>query len=82
MVAGRVLGINPFDQPDVTGSEANTRRLLDAGLPEEPPLATIGAVELRAPGGLLDGVDSPSTTAWRWPSRRCWPRSRRGATSR
>jgi glucose-6-phosphate isomerase len=82
VVAGRVLGINPFDQPDVTGSEANTRRLLDAGLPEEPPLATIGAVELRAPGGLLDGVDSPSTTAWRWPSRRCWPRSRRGATSR
>jgi Phosphoglucose isomerase len=56
-VAGRVLGINPFDQPDVTESEENTQRLLDAGLPDEPPLATIGAVELRAPGGLLDGVD-------------------------
>ena len=32
-------------------------RLLDAGLPEEPALATIGAIELRAPAGLLDGVD-------------------------
>jgi glucose-6-phosphate isomerase len=56
-VAGRVLGINPFDQPDVTESKENTRRLLEAGLPEEPPLATIGAVELRAAGGLLEGVD-------------------------
>ena len=56
-VAGRVLGTNPFDQPDVVETEENTRRLLDAGLPVEPPVATIGAVELRAPGGLLDGVD-------------------------
>jgi glucose-6-phosphate isomerase len=56
-VAGRVLGTNPFDQPDVVETEENTRRLLDAGLPVEPPMATIGAVELRAPGGLLDGVD-------------------------
>ena len=56
-VAGRVLGLNPFDQPDVTESAENTRRLLDAGLPEEPALATIGAIELRAPAGLLDGVD-------------------------
>jgi hypothetical protein len=56
-VAGRVLGINPFDQPNVTESKENTQRLLDAGLPDEPPLATIGAVEVRASGGLLDDVD-------------------------
>jgi hypothetical protein len=41
----------------VTGSEEDTRRLPDAGPPDEPPLATIGAVELRAANGLLDGVD-------------------------
>jgi hypothetical protein len=56
-VAGRVLGTNPFDQPDVAESEENTQRLLDAGLPDEAPVATIGAVELSAPGRLLEGVD-------------------------
>ncbi|TFV59325.1 glucose-6-phosphate isomerase [Geodermatophilus sp. DF01-2] len=56
-VAGRVIGINPFDQPNVTESKENTQRLLDAGFADEPPLATIGAVELRAANGLLDGVD-------------------------
>ena len=56
-VAGRILGINPFDQPNVTESKENTSRILEAGLPDEPALATVGAVEVRAPGGLLDAVD-------------------------
>ncbi len=56
-VAGRVLGINPFDQPDVTGSTENTARILDAGLPDERPVTTLGAVALSASGGVLDGVD-------------------------
>jgi glucose-6-phosphate isomerase len=56
-VAGRVLGINPFDQPNVTESKDNTNRILADGPPDEPPLATIGAVELRSSGGLLEGVD-------------------------
>ena len=41
----------------MTESEEDTQRLRDAGPPDQPPLATIGAVELRAPGELLDGVD-------------------------
>jgi glucose-6-phosphate isomerase len=61
-VAGLVIGINPFDQPNVTESKENTQRILSEGLPDEPPLATIGAVEIRSPGGLLDGVDlTPDT---------------------
>jgi glucose-6-phosphate isomerase len=56
-VAGRVLGINPFDQPNVTESKENTARILDAGLPDEQPVATIGAVEVYGSGGVLDGVD-------------------------
>jgi glucose-6-phosphate isomerase len=56
-VAGRVLGINPFDQPNVTESKENTSAILDSGLPDEPPLATIGAIEVRSSGGVLDGVD-------------------------
>ncbi|MCV2488006.1 glucose-6-phosphate isomerase [Geodermatophilus sp. YIM 151500] len=56
-VAGRVLGTNPFDQPDVAASKENTERILAGGLPDERPLARVGAVELHAGNGLLDGVD-------------------------
>jgi glucose-6-phosphate isomerase len=62
-VAGRVLGINPFDQPNVTESKDNTNRILAEGLPDEPPAATIGAIEIRGSGGALDGVDLSSDDA-------------------
>ncbi|WP_041775788.1 glucose-6-phosphate isomerase [Blastococcus saxobsidens] len=56
-VAGRVLGINPFDQPNVTESKKNTRTILAVGLPDDEPVATIGAVEIRGSAELLTGVD-------------------------
>jgi glucose-6-phosphate isomerase len=59
-VAGRMLGINPFDQPNVTESKDNTNRILTDGLPDERPAATIGAIEIRASGGVLDRVDLSS----------------------
>jgi hypothetical protein len=59
-VAGRVLGINPFDQPNVTESKENTQRILSEGLPDERPAATIGAIEIYGSGGVLDGVDLSS----------------------
>ncbi|RZU32242.1 glucose-6-phosphate isomerase [Blastococcus saxobsidens] len=64
-VSGRVLGINPFDQPNVTESKENTQAILAAGLPDEQPLATVGAVEIRAAGALLDGVDLTATDGLR-----------------
>jgi glucose-6-phosphate isomerase len=42
--AGRLLRINPFDQPNVTESKDNTNRLLDSGLPTEDPSFVDGAV--------------------------------------
>ncbi|MDK3256377.1 glucose-6-phosphate isomerase [Blastococcus capsensis] len=59
-VAGRVLGINPFDQPNVTESKENTQAILAAGLPDEQPVATIGAVEIRGGAEVLKGVDLSS----------------------
>ncbi len=56
-VAGRILGINPFDQPNVTESKENTQRLLEGELPDELPSATIGAVQVSGYCGILDGVD-------------------------
>lgn len=45
-VAGRVIGINPFDQPNVTESKDNTNAILAQGLASEQPAAVDGAVEL------------------------------------
>lgn len=47
-VAGRLLGINPFDQPDVESAKAAARELLDEGAGSAtPPLFTDGDVEIR-----------------------------------
>ncbi|QWC84976.1 glucose-6-phosphate isomerase [Nocardioidaceae bacterium] len=51
-VAGRVIGINPFDQPDVESAKAAARSMLDGGdgTGSEPD-AVDGDIELRTPGG-------------------------------
>ncbi|NYG08394.1 glucose-6-phosphate isomerase [Phycicoccus badiiscoriae] len=50
--AGRLLGINPFDQPDVESAKKAARALLDKGVGDSgAPAATDGAVEIRALGG-------------------------------
>ena len=51
-VAGRLLGINPFDQPDVESAKAAARQLLEAGITAgADPAFTDGPVEVRALGG-------------------------------
>jgi hypothetical protein len=66
-VAGVVLGIDPFNQPNVTESKENTNKILASGLPTETPSFTEGAIEVYAPQGapgdlagvlrwLLDGL--------------------------
>ncbi len=58
-VAGRLLGINPFDQPDVEAAKVAARGLLDA---QPEPIAanfTDGAIEVR--GG--DWLGSAATAA-------------------
>jgi len=51
-VAGRLLGINPFDQPDVESAKKAARELLDKGIGGgAAPAATDGAIEIRALGG-------------------------------
>jgi glucose-6-phosphate isomerase len=59
-VAGRLLGISPFDQPDVESAKAAARTLLDAGIGAGvEPAFTDGAVEVTALGGdWLGGVST------------------------
>jgi glucose-6-phosphate isomerase len=59
VIAGRIMGINPFDQPDVESAKAAARRLLDGSGESPKPAFTDGAVEVHATEGLLPaGTDS------------------------
>lgn len=49
-VAGSVLGINPFDQPDVESAKVAARGLLDSPAPVAGEPAVDGAVEIRSSG--------------------------------
>ncbi|RII42130.1 glucose-6-phosphate isomerase [Galactobacter valiniphilus] len=60
-VAGYLLGINPFDQPDVEAAKAAARGLLDATPAPEAPVAVDGAVELRASANIAGGVSDLAT---------------------
>lgn len=62
-VAGRLLGINPFDQPDVESAKAAARGLLENISEPEAPLFTDGGIEVRAAGidagaSVADAVDA------------------------
>ncbi|TDD41898.1 glucose-6-phosphate isomerase [Saccharopolyspora elongata] len=54
-VAGRLLGIDPFDQPDVEAAKKAARALLDgpAGGPAATPALVDGSVEVHASGDWL-----------------------------
>lgn len=62
-IAGRVLGINPFDQPNVTESKDNTRKILDEGQAADEPTYVDGAVEVYAPG-MSGGSTVADALSW------------------
>jgi glucose-6-phosphate isomerase len=66
-VAGRILGIDPFDQPNVQESKDNTGKILDEAadgpLPEGEPLFTDGAVALYTEDPNMLGGAHDLTTA-------------------
>ena len=57
-VAGRILGINPFDQPDVESAKSAARAVLEGTPDPEPPAFTDGPVEVRADGDFLGGAST------------------------
>ncbi len=61
-VAGRILGINPFDQPDVESAKNAARGLLEAtSVKPDPAAFTDGAIEVRTLGG--DWLNEAKTVA-------------------
>jgi glucose-6-phosphate isomerase len=55
-VAGRILGINPYDQPDVESAKNATRALLADKPAPSAADARDGAVEIRGGQELLEGA--------------------------
>lgn len=57
-VAGRILGINPFDQPDVESAKIATRGLLDARPDPAPPAFVDDRIAVRGTDEVVSGVDT------------------------
>ncbi|QIX26795.1 glucose-6-phosphate isomerase [Nocardioides sp. JQ2195] len=57
-VAGRVIGINPFDQPDVESAKAAAREMLDGAGESASPRFSDGAISVFADDWLDDATDS------------------------
>ena len=56
VVAGRLLGINPFDQPDVESAKVATRALIDHPAEDSAPAFVAGDVEVRGTPSVVDGA--------------------------
>jgi len=52
-LCGALLGIHPFDQPDVAAAKAATARVLEGGLPDEPPVSLEHLLDQVRPGDYL-----------------------------
>jgi glucose-6-phosphate isomerase len=57
-IAGRILGINPFDQPDVETAKIAARALLDSTPEPTEPAFTVGDIEVRGTASVVDGADT------------------------
>ncbi len=66
-VAGSIIGIDPFDQPDVEASKIETKKLTsaynDSGkLPDESPFLTDGAIQLFSDAKNAEELGKAGTT--------------------
>ncbi len=58
VVAGRLLGINPFDQPDVESAKIATRALIDHPTKPAEPTFVVGDIEVRGTSDVVaDATD-------------------------
>jgi hypothetical protein len=56
VVAGRLLGINPFDQPDVESAKIATRGLLDSRPEPSAPAFVVDGIEVRGTADVVSGA--------------------------
>src|SRR5690554_3585913 len=58
VIAGRLLRINPFDQPDVESAKTATRGLLDARPEPEAPAFSVDGIEVRGSTSIVSGAST------------------------
>lgn len=58
VIASRLLGVNPFDQPDVESAKIAARSMLEQRDEISAPLFVDGGIEVRASALSLDGVQT------------------------
>jgi hypothetical protein len=68
-LAGFLLGVNPFDEPDVSAAKAATNRVLDGDLEVNPSQTCVGGLGLGLFGGEVcaaepDGLEDALTAAF------------------
>jgi transaldolase/glucose-6-phosphate isomerase len=84
-VAGSILGINPFDQPDVQSAKDRTAEVLGAGhVPDEAPGAVGALLETVRPGdyvAIQAFIDPGGATARHLPEMRARLRDRLGVAT-
>lgn len=56
VVAGRILGINPFDQPDVESAKTATRAIIDNPSKRAEPAFVDGDIEVRGTPDVVGGA--------------------------
>ncbi|MGA8987180.1 glucose-6-phosphate isomerase [Aeromicrobium sp.] len=56
VIAGRIIGIDPFDQPDVESAKAAARELLSGGGEEPAADATDDGIDIFGTGSTVDGA--------------------------
>jgi glucose-6-phosphate isomerase len=59
-VASQILGVNPFDQPDVESAKIATRTFLDGMLEHNADTVRVGGVALSSHGYVMKAIDFPS----------------------
>jgi glucose-6-phosphate isomerase len=57
-IASRLLGVNPFDQPDVESAKIAARAMLEKRAAPLPPAFVDSGIEVRSSALSLDGIDS------------------------
>jgi glucose-6-phosphate isomerase len=60
-IAGRLLGINPFDQPDVESAKIATRGLLDATPAPVAPAFEDAGIQVRGTADVVEGANDLET---------------------
>ncbi|WGH84341.1 glucose-6-phosphate isomerase [Auritidibacter ignavus] len=62
VAAASLIGVNPFDQPDVESAKVATRAVLAEPTTPEPPQISTAEVDLFGPAGLLGDVEATGET--------------------